>query len=226
MPSPLPHTPPSREAQEKSVAQLLGLEAFGLLRKPSFAILMLALTLICIPSAFYYSFVNPYLNEIGVRNAAGKMAIGQVSEIFFMLTLPFFLGRFRLRYIMFFGLLAWGVRYLLFGYGQFEGQSWMIYIGILLHGMAFVFTALTGQIYVDKVAPKHLRSTAQGFVSFITLGFGAFFGSWFAGVIVNQHTINTAQHDWLPIWQYPAWIGIGTAILFLLMFRRKMETQS
>jgi nucleoside transporter len=222
----LPHTPPSEEAKQRSVAQLIGLEAFGLLKRRSFAILMLALTLICVPSAFYYSFVNPYLNEIGIQNAAGKMTMGQMSEIFFLLTLPFFLRRMRLRYVMFIGLLAWGIRYLLFGYGQFEGQGWMLYAGILLHGIAFCFTALTGQIYVDRVAPKHLRSTAQGFVSFITLGFGAFFGSWLAGWIVDAHTLTSGQHEWLAIWSIPAWVGIGTALLFLLMFRRKMEAEA
>lgn len=222
----LPHTPPSEEAKQRSVAQLIGLEAFGLLRRRSFAILMLALTLICVPSAFYYSFVNPYLNEIGIQNAAGKMTIGQMSEIFFLLTLPFFLRRMRLRFVLFIGLLAWGLRYLLFAYGQFEGQEWMLYAGILLHGIAFCFTALTGQIYVDQVAPKHLRSTAQGFVSFITLGFGAFFGSWLAGLIVDTNTLTSGQHEWLRIWQIPAWVGIGTALLFLLMFRRKMEAEA
>ncbi len=222
----LPHTPPSEEAKQRSIAQLIGLEAFGLMKRRSFAILMLALTLICVPSAFYYSFVNPYLNEIGIQNAAGKMTMGQMSEIFFMLTLPFFLRRMRLRYVMFIGLLAWGLRYLLFGFGQYEGQAWMLYAGILLHGIAFCFTALTGQIYVDRVAPKHLRSTAQGFVSFITLGFGAFFGSWLAGWIVDVHTLTSGQHEWLSIWKIPAWVGIGTAFLFLLMFRRKMEAEA
>jgi len=222
----LPHTPPSEEAKQKSVAQLIGLEAFGLLKRRSFAILMLALTLICVPSAFYYSFVNPYLNEIGIQNAAGKMTMGQMSEIFFLLTLPFFLRWMRLRFVMFIGLLAWGLRYLLFGFGQFAGQEWMLYAGILLHGIAFCFTALTGQIYVDQVAPRHLRSTAQGFVSFITLGFGAFFGSWLAGWIVDSHTIASGQHEWLAIWKVPAWVGIGTALLFLLMFRRKMEAEA
>ena len=219
----LPHTPPSEEARQKSITQLLGLEAFGLLKKPSFAILMLALTLICIPSAFYYSFVNPFMNEIGIHNSAGKMTIGQLSEIFFMLTLPFFLQKWRLRYIIFTGLLAWGIRYLLFGYGQLEGQNWMIYAGLLLHGIAFNFTALTSQIYVDQIAPAHLRSTAQGFVSFVTLGFGAFFGSWFAGLVVDYHTLGLNQHNWLLIWQYPAWIGIGTAFIFLVLFRKKLE---
>lgn len=222
----LPHTPPSDTARQKSIRELLGLEAFRLLRRPSFALLMLALTLICIPSAFYYSFVNPYLNEIGVHNAAGKMTLGQVSELFFMLTLPFFLRRYRLRYIMFIGLLAWGVRYLLFGYGQFSGQEWMLYAGILLHGVAFCFTALTGQIYVDQIAPRHLRSTAQGFISFITLGFGAFFGSWLAGQVVDAHTLMGEAHQWLAIWRYPAWTGIATAVLFLLLFRRKMEREA
>jgi len=222
----LPHTPPSEEAKQRSVAQLIGLEAFGLLKRRSFAILMLALTLICVPSAFYYSFVNPYLNEIGIQNAAGKMTMGQMSEIFFLLTLPFFLRWMRLRFVMFIGLLAWGLRYLLFGFGQFAGHEWMLYAGILLHGIAFCFTALTGQIYVDQVAPRHLRSTAQGFVSFITLGFGAFFGSWLAGWIVDSHTIASGQHEWLAIWKVPAWVGIGTALLFLLMFRRKMEAEA
>ncbi len=211
----LPHTPPQEEARSKSWNKLLTADALPLFRQREFLIVMAALTLSRIPAGFYYSFVNPFLNELHIANAAGKMSIGQVLEVVIMLAMPFLLRKWGLRTVLFWGLLVWGLRYGFFALGIDPLHRWAIYLGILLHGIAFNFTSLTGQIYVDEKVPAHLRSTAQGFVSLITMGLGTFFGSWLAGTVVNAFTLPGGAHQWLPIWMFPTIIGIAVAMLFL-----------
>jgi len=219
----LPSTPPHELAGKKTILALLRSDLLPLFRRPSFLVLMIALTLICIPSAFYYSFVNPFLVETGFSNAAAWMSMGQAAELLLMLGLPFILRRFAMRGILFFGLAAWGLRYLCFAYAVTIPA--LAYLGILLHGAAYVYTALTAQIYVDQIVPNHLRSTAQGFISLVTLGLGALFGSWFAGWIVGLYTQGPATHDWWSIWMVPGIIGLGTAVLFVLFFRARQRVE-
>jgi MFS family permease len=182
---------------------------------------MLIMVLVSIPIAFYYSFVNPYLNEIGIENAAGKMSLGQVSEIFFMLILPWFISRFGLKLTIFIGLFTWGARYLMFAYGDSGDLSWLIYTAILLHGLAFVFSGLSVQIYLNERVPVSLRSTAQGFYTFLTLGLGTLIGTFLAGNVVTLFTTDTGNFLWQKIWYVPSGIGILVAVYFLLRFKAR-----
>ena len=133
--------------------------------------------LVCIPLQFYYTFANPFLNEIRVSNAAGKMTLGQMSEIFFMIAMPWFFRRLGVKKMLLVGMAAWTARYLLFSYGASDAVVGMLYGGILLHGICYDFFFVTGQIYVDRAAPPDLRASAQGFIAFVTLGAGMFIGS-------------------------------------------------
>lgn len=219
----LPHTPPAT-GPRRSLADLRGPEVRKLFADRSFAVLVGCLGLICIPSAYYYSFVNPFLNDIGWANAAAKMTIGQVVELGVILTLPWFLGNWRLRWIIFLGLLVWGVRYAAFGLGNTGSGSWLLYFGIGVQGIAYCFTALAAQIYVDSRVPAHLRSTAQGFIAFLTLGIGAFIGSFIAGETVNRFTTPAGGHDWRLIWTFPAIFGTLVAFGFLGGFRSREKS--
>lgn len=220
----LPKTPP--QGNKVSIKDWLGPEVRKLFQDRSFTILMLIMVLVSIPIAFYYSFVNPYLNEIGIENAAGKMSLGQVSEILFMLILPWFISRFGLKLTIFIGLFTWGARYLMFAYGDSGDLSWLIYSAILLHGLAFVFSGLSVQIYLNERVPASLRSTAQGFYTFLTLGLGTLIGTFLAGNIVTLFTTDGGDFLWQKIWYVPSGIGIVVAIYFLLRFKaRRVEVE-
>ena len=185
----------------------------------SYLVFVIASVLACIPLTFYYSFTNAYLNDVGVVNAAGKMTLGQMSEIFFMLVMPWFFRRLGVKYMLLVGMAAWTVRYLMFAYGNGGDLVWMLYAGILLHGICYDFFFVTGQIYVDRRAPGHLRAAAQGFIAFVTLGVGMFIGSWASGRVVDAFAIGTTGHAWDRIWMVPAAGAAAVLLLFALFFR-------
>jgi MFS family permease len=204
------------------------MDALKLMRDRSFAIFVLGSFLICIPLQFYYTFTNPFLNELNVTNAAGKMTLGQMSEIFFMLVMPWFFRRLGVKHMLLAGMGAWAARYILFAGGNNGPLVWMLYAGILLHGVCYDFFFVTGQIYVDRRAPADLRAAAQGFIAFATLGAGMFIGSWFSGKIVDSFSIaNGAEvtHIWGKIWVLPAAGAAAILILFALFFRSAEEAK-
>ena len=183
---------------------------------------MLGSFLVCIPLQFYYAFANPFLNELGVTNAAGKMTLGQMSELVFMLLMPWFFRRLGVKYMLLVGMVAWVTRYLLFAYGNNMALVWMLYGGIVLHGICYDFFFVTGQIYVDQKAPPDVRAAAQGFITFVTYGVGMLIGSWLSGRIVDRHATTvggTVTHDWHQIWLVPAAGAGAVLILFALFFR-------
>ncbi len=211
----LPHTPPL--GKEGSGQRWFSPEFFTLFRNRGFTVVVACLALSAIPASFYYSFVNPYLNDMGVGMAAAKMSLGQVSEMALMLSLPWLTLRAGLRGLLLTGYLAWGIRYLLLT----TGIEWMMYGAILLHGVAFIFTALATQIYVDGATPPHLKSTVQGFTVFLTNGLGTLLGSWLAGGVVAWHTTADSVRNWPAIWWTPAVAGLAIALGFAIFFREK-----
>jgi len=224
----LPHTPPTnRTDASTTIHNILGLDALQLLKERSFTIFVVGSFLICVPLQFYYAFANPFLNEIGVDNAAGKMTLGQMSEIGFMLLMPWLLVRFGVKKLLLIGMFAWTVRYLLFAYGNPGAGMWMLYGGILLHGICYDFFFVTGQIYVDRKAPADLRAAAQGFIAFVTLGIGGFIGTWLSGRIVDRYALvgESVAHQWSDIWIVPAAAAFIVLVFFAVFFVHR-ETPS
>ena len=225
----LPHTPPAKIGHKVGLRDILGLDALQLMKERSFAIFVIGSFLICIPLQFYYAFTNPFLTEIGVTNAAGKQTFGQMSEIGFMLVMPWFFVRLGIKKMMLIGMLAWAVRYGLFAYGDAGALMWMLYAGILLHGICYDFFFVTGQIYVDKKAGQHFRAAAQGFIAFVTLGAGMFVGSYIAGWVVDMYSIANADqtlHNWRSIWLVPAAMSAAVLLLFALFFKPAEEAKA
>ena len=174
--------------------------------------------LISIPLAFYYNFTNLFLNDLGMQGVAGKQTLGQMSEVIFMILMPFFFVRLGVKKMLLVGMLAWVARYALFANGNLGPSVWMLYVGILLHGVCYDFFFVTGQIYTDRKASKDIRASAQGFIALITYGVGLGIGSAFGGNIVDAFTVNGVK-DWKTIWYIPAAFAALVAVFFALMFR-------
>ena len=210
----LPHTPPRAKGEAVGVRDILGLDALSMMKRPSFAVFIVASVLACIPLTFYFSFTNDFLNDVGVQNAAGKMTLGQVSEVAMMLLMPLIFRWATVKYILIAGLLSWTVRYGLLAHGNAGSGMWMFYLAILLHGVCYDFFFMTGQMYTDQEAPPHLRGTAQGFITFVTYGVGMLVGSLLSGVTVDYFKAN-----WPKFWLSSAGMSFAILLLILVFFR-------
>ncbi len=221
----LPKTPPTKKRGEKvSVSELLGLDALKLLNSRNFAVFFISSILICIPLAFYYQNANPFLSNIGVENPTGKMTIGQISEVLFLLFLPVFFSRFGFKKTILVGMLAWALRYVLFAYGDAGSLSFMLLIGIALHGICYDFFFVSGQIYTNSRAGERYKSAAQGLITLATYGVGMLIGFAIAGKITDAYKISEKVFDYKMIWLWPAGIALAVAILFMLFFKNEKTT--
>jgi nucleoside transporter len=217
----LPATPPQKGAGG-GLREALGLDALALLRDRNFLVFFVASVLICIPLAFYYQHANQFLTEIEVANAAGIQTLGQVSELVFMLLVPFFLKRFGMKATLLIGMLAWAARYVLFAYGNAGELLFTLIVGIVLHGVCYDFFFVSGQVFTDSKAGLRYKSAAQGLITLATYGVGMLFGFWIAGLLTNAFALDGGGHEWRSIWLYPAAFATVVAVLFALLFKNEV----
>jgi nucleoside transporter len=218
----LPKTPPKISKDKKvTISDILGLDAIKLLKDKNFFIFFLSSILICIPLAFYYQNANPFLAEIGVDNPTGKMTIGQISEVLFMLLLPVFFKKYGFKKTLIFGMLAWALRYVLFAFGNSGELSFMLLIGIALHGICYDFFFVSGQIYTDSKAGEKIKSAAQGLITLATYGVGMLIGFWVAGKISDKYLIAENAHSWQEIWLFPAIFAVVVFVIFTIFFKNE-----
>ena len=218
----LPRTPPQKSGAGGGLRDALGLDALALLRDRNFLIFFAASILICIPLAFYYQHANQFLTEIQVANAAGIQTLGQVSEVAFMLLVPFFLKRFGMKLTLLIGMLAWAARYVLFAYGNAGELVFMLILGIALHGVCYDFFFVSGQVFTDSKAGPRYKSAAQGLITLATYGVGMLIGFWVAGQLTDAFALSDGGHDWRSIWLYPAAFAALVAVLFGLLFKNEV----
>ena len=221
----LPHTPPMKTGANVKLSEVLGLDALALMRKPSFAIFIVCMFLICIPLYFYFVMMGIYLTELKWEGMAAKMSLAQVSDVIFLFLLPVFLKRFGYKRTIFIGILCWAARYfaLMGSAGGGGSQALLIFVAILLHGVCYDFLFIAGQLYVDDEANERIRGAAQGFIAFILWGVGAFVGTLLAGKVLAAHKLaeplGSLAHDWSGIWRTPAWGAVAVLVFFLIFFR-------
>lgn len=220
----LPNTPPKGRT-EGAASKALGTEAFVLFKDKSYLVFFIAAILVCVPLSFYYGFANVFLNELGMENAASKMILGQVSEAVFILAIPFLFNSIGVKKMLLLGMAAWILRYICFAFGNLDVSLWMLYAGILLHGVCYDFFFVTGYMYTEKKAGEKIKNAAQGLFTFATYGVGMVIGTWFSGKTTDHYTLATG-HDWQSIWFVPVYIALAVVVYFVLFFNEKKEIKA
>jgi nucleoside transporter len=225
----LPHTPPPAKGQSVSIRSIVGLDALKELGDKSFYSFLGASLLLCIPLAAYYNFTQIYLTDTDFQHIAATQTIGQVSEVLFMVLMPFFFIRLGVKWMLGVGMLAWFLRYALFALGAPEPTVWMILAGIALHGICYDFFFVTGQIYVDMKASDKIRGQAQGLIVLVTYGVGMLIGAQIAGQVYNLFLGEQARltpDQWVQFWWVPAIFSLAVFLFFILTFNdREVEEQ-
>jgi nucleoside transporter len=218
----LPNTPPKGKSADATASNVLGADAFVLFKDKPYLVFFIAAVLVCIPLSFYYGFANLFLNEAGMENAAGKMTLGQVSEALFILAIPFLFNNIGVKKMILIGMVAWILRYVCFAYGNTDSNLWMLYAGIILHGICYDFFFVTGYMYTEKKAGAKIKNAAQGLFTFATYGLGMFIGTWVSGFVADHYADNNVR-DWTSIWYVPAGIAVFVLVYFLIFFNEKKE---
>ena len=220
----LPKTPPSKTEGGTKLSDILGLDALSLLKDKNFLVFFVSSILICIPLAFYYQNISPFLTEYNVENSTAWASLGQVSEVLFMLLLPFFFKKYGFKKTILVGMLAWAIRYVLFAFGDAGDLFFMLVVGIALHGICYDFFFVSGQIYTDSKAGEKVKSAAQGLITLATYGIGMLIGFWVAGKIVDANLIEGGLHSWKDIWIFPAGFAAVVLLLFAVLFKNEEVT--
>lgn len=221
----LPNTPPPAKGEPVSVKSIVGIDALKVLGDRAFYVFLAASVLLCIPLAAYYNFTQLFLEAAEFSNIAGVQTIGQMSEAIFMVLMPFFFVRLGVKWMLAMGMLAWVARYALFAMGAPDPVTWMIIAGIALHGVAYDFFFVTGQIYVDKKATDKTRGQAQGLIVLATYGVGLLVGAQIAGYIYNlflDERSGLPLAEWFGFWWIPAGFAAVILIFFILAFHDRV----
>ncbi len=220
----LPDTPPKAKGTKTTFSQILGSDAYVLFKDRSFLVFFFSSILICIPLSFYYSQTYDFLVDKGMADAASNMTFGQLSEALCILLIPFFFRRLGVKWMIAVGMIAWTLRFLFFSYGDGGPNLWMLFAGIILHGVCFDFFFVTGQIYTDSKAGQTIQSSAQGMITMATYGIGMLIGSLLSGYVARNYTTTGLVHLWKSIWMVPAGISTGVLVSFLLFFKDNKKT--
>ena len=218
----LPNTPPVKSTTTTNAKSVFGIDAFVLFKDKPYLIFFIAAIFVCIPLSFYFGFANLFLNQSGMNNVAGKMVMGQISEALFILVIPFFFNRIGVKKMLIIGMSAWILRYLCFAFGDMGFNVWMLYLGIILHGVCYDFFFVTGYMYTEKKSNDRIKNASQGLFTFVTYGLGMFIGTWVSGFVTTYYSTGQ-EYQWQNIWFIPALIAVAVLVCFLFFFKEKKE---
>ncbi len=219
----LPNTPPLAKGQKSTLIDAFGLGSVQLMKDRNFALFIMFSFLAMIPFAMYFSYFSEFLLNINTQFISITINWGVLAEMGFLLLVPLSIKKFGLRKTMVLGLVALSIRYLSFYVGGVISQPWMYYIGILIHGLIFGFFYVGGQIYIDKKAPKELKSQAQGFIFLVTFGAGLLVGNFLCARLID-HYKTEAGYKWDAIWGITTLVSVGLMLGFMLLFKEKKRT--
>lgn len=224
----LPKTPPPSRGERTSWRQISGLDALKQVRSKPLIVFLVSATLAYIGFGTYFPYAPVYLADAGIEKVAGTMTYGQMSEIFFMLAIPFFFRRLGVKWMLFIGIAAWFVRFGLFAGAAVDGVYWMILFGILIHGLCYDFFFVTGQIYVDKKTPPAIRGQIQGLLVLLTFGLGMFLGAQISGFVVqavSASDVIASAEQWRSFWGIFSAAMLVFSAFFFLLFNDKVDTE-
>ncbi|WP_421531955.1 MFS transporter [Lelliottia amnigena] len=216
----LPHTPAPAKGLPVQLRDLFCADAFALLKTRHFFIFSLCAMLISVPLGTYYAYTASYLADAGIADVSTAMSFGQMSEIVFMLVIPLLFRRLGVKYMLLIGMLAWFVRYAFFALGVSEEGRFLLYLGILLHGVCYDFFFVVGFIYTDRVAGEKVKGQAQSMIVMFTYGIGMLLGSQISGALYNSLVAGqTVPQAWVTFWWIPAVAAAVIALIFLVAFK-------
>lgn len=223
----LPNTPAPAKGLPVKVRDLFCADAFALLKVRHFFVFSLCATLISVPLGTYYAYTASFLADAGVGDVSTAMSFGQMSEIFFMLVIPFLFRRLGVKYMLLIGMCAWFVRYAFFALGISEEGRFLLYLGILLHGVCYDFFFVVGFIYTDRIAGEKVKGQAQSMIVMFTYGIGMLLGSQISGALYNRLVaVQTVPQAWTTFWWIPAVAAAVIAVIFLFSFKYDDKEQA
>jgi nucleoside transporter len=223
----LPHIPPRGAGKKVAFRDIIGLDVLKQFTSRPFIIFILGLLLISIPFASYFAYVPIFLKSAGISDPAFKMTFGQMSEVFFLLLMPWFFKRFGIKWVLIMGLIAWVLRYGLFAMAAPEAVAWMMIVGILLHGACYDFVYVASQVYIDQNVAPQFRAQAQGFFVLVSYGVGQGLGTLAAGFIFNSIMSgdNATAAQWQTFWIIPLLFAVVVTIMFAFGFKEKVSVK-
>ncbi|HCT3930324.1 TPA: MFS transporter [Citrobacter koseri] len=223
----LPHTPAPAKGLPVKIRDLFCADAFALLKTRHFFVFSLCATLISVPLGTYYAYTASFLADAGVGDVSTAMSFGQMSEIVFMLVIPFLFRRLGVKYMLLIGMCAWFVRYAFFALGISEEGRFLLYLGILLHGVCYDFFFVVGFIYTDRIAGEKVKGQAQSMIVMFTYGIGMLLGSQISGALYNRLVAGQAvPQAWVTFWWLPAVAAAVIAAIFLFAFKYDEKEQA
>lgn len=225
----MPKCTPLNETANKSWTAIMGLDALALFKNYKMAVFLIFSMLlgVCMQlsnayaGAFIYDFglIDEYKDSFIIKFPAVVVSLGQVSEMMFILLVPFVLKKWGIRKVMIISMIAWIFRWVMLAYGNPGGGIVLLIGSMFVWGMAFDFFNLAGSLFLEKETSPTIRSSAQGLFQTMVIGFGAIIGSLASGYIIDVYFTENGIKDWQGIMNTFAAYSAVVAFLFIICFR-------